>query len=104
MLAQILNSVTTAQTDNDRQFVTALARGLSILSAFEEETELSHQALCQRTQLPKATVTRLIYTLCQTQFLSYNSQTGLDQFRVLFAKRIIRLQQYVDFFAYGFAV
>ncbi len=79
MLAQILTTVASAQTENDRQFVTALARGLSILSAFEEDTELSHQALCQRTQLPKATVTRLIHTLCQTQFLRFNAQTGLYQ-------------------------
>lgn len=49
--------------DNDRQFVTALGRGLMLLTAFEHQEVLSHQQLCQMTKLPKATITRLIHTL-----------------------------------------
>ena len=55
--------------DNDRQFVTALGRGLTLLAAFEQHERLSHQQLCQMTTLPKATVTRLIYTLTTLGFL-----------------------------------
>lgn len=53
----------------DRQFVTALGRGLSLLAAFEQQQQLSHQQLCQMSGLPKATVTRLIYTLTVLGFL-----------------------------------
>ena len=55
--------------DNDRQFVTALGRGLIILAAFEHHERLTHQQLCQMTKLPKATITRLIHTLTTLGFL-----------------------------------
>ncbi|BFM03558.1 hypothetical protein Psyaliredsea_22050 [Psychrobacter alimentarius] len=55
--------------DNDRQFVTALGRGLMLLTAFEHQEVLSHQQLCQMTKLPKATITRLIHTLTILGFL-----------------------------------
>lgn len=55
--------------DNDRQFVTALGRGLSLLAAFEHADRLTHQQLCQMTDLPKATITRLIHTLTTLGFL-----------------------------------
>ncbi|WP_420229232.1 IclR family transcriptional regulator [Psychrobacter sp. ER1] len=55
--------------DNDRQFVTALGRGLIILAAFEHHERLTHQQLCQMTELPKATITRLIHTLTTLGFL-----------------------------------
>ncbi|MEN6668842.1 IclR family transcriptional regulator [Psychrobacter sp. B38] len=54
---------------NDRQFVTALGRGLMLLAAFEHHHALSHQQLCQMTKLPKATITRLIHTLVMLGFL-----------------------------------
>ncbi len=54
---------------DDRQFVTALGRGLTLLTAFEHDEQLSHQQLCKMTGLPKATVTRLIYTLNTLGFL-----------------------------------
>lgn len=83
MLNQILNTIEMAETQNDRQFVTALARGLSLLHAFDaNHTSLSHQALCTYSKLPKATVSRLIHTLIQTQFLVQNSQTGQYQIGV----------------------
>ena len=55
--------------ENDRQFVTALGRGLVILAAFEHHERLTHQQLCQMTKLPKATITRLIHTLTMLGFL-----------------------------------
>ncbi|MFK3916106.1 IclR family transcriptional regulator [Psychrobacter sp. NPDC078501] len=55
--------------ENDRQFVTALGRGLIILAAFEHHERLTHQQLCQMTELPKATITRLIHTLTTLSFL-----------------------------------
>lgn len=63
--------------EKDRNFVTALARGLELLAAFEPmETSLSHQILAARTGLPKATVTRLAYTLCKLGYLSMDPQGG----------------------------
>ncbi|MBE0406052.1 IclR family transcriptional regulator [Psychrobacter sp. AOP22-C1-22] len=58
-----------SKENNDRQFVTALGRGLTLLSAFEHHDQLSHQQLCQMTTLPKATITRLIHTLMTLGFL-----------------------------------
>ncbi|WP_296211684.1 helix-turn-helix domain-containing protein [Psychrobacter sp. UBA3480] len=58
--------------ENDRQFVTALGRGLIILAAFEHNERLTHQQLCQMTDLPKATITRLIHTLTTLGFLRTN--------------------------------
>jgi DNA-binding IclR family transcriptional regulator len=58
--------------ENDRQFVTALGRGLIILAAFEHHERLTHQQLCQMTELPKATITRLIHTLTTLGFLRTN--------------------------------
>ncbi len=70
MLSHILQQIDQAETDNDRQFVTALARGLGVLSTFQNSgVALTHQAICERTGLPKATVSRLIYTLLKTEFL-----------------------------------
>ena len=58
-----------SKEDNDRQFVTALGRGLTLLAAFEHHDRLTHQQLCQMTDLPKATITRLIHTLTTLGFL-----------------------------------
>ncbi|GAA0806862.1 IclR family transcriptional regulator [Psychrobacter piscatorii] len=58
-----------SKEENDRQFVTALGRGLIILAAFEHHERLTHQQLCQMTKLPKATITRLIHTLTTLGFL-----------------------------------
>lgn len=61
-----------SKAGNDRQFVTALGRGLMLLAAFEHHDALSHQQLCQITGLPKATITRLIHTLVLLGFLRAN--------------------------------
>lgn len=63
-----------SKAQEDRQFVTALGRGLTLLAAFENKDTLSHQQLMQMSGLPKATVTRLIYTLSTLGFLRTTAQ------------------------------
>ena len=56
----------------DRQFVTALARGLEILRAFvPNDGPLGNQEIAQRTRLPKPTVSRLTHTLTRLGYLNY---------------------------------
>src|SRR5262245_41883184 len=56
----------------DRQFVTALARGLEILRAFiPNDGPLGNGEIAQRTGLPKPTVARLTHTLTRLGYLNY---------------------------------
>jgi DNA-binding IclR family transcriptional regulator len=65
-----------ADADGDRQFAIALARGLEVLRAFTAaDRSLSNRELCDRTGLPKATVSRLTHTLTLLGYLS----RGRDQ-------------------------
>lgn len=58
-----------AEPASDRQFATNLSRGLQVLRAFTPaEPLLGNRELVERTGLPKATVSRLTYTLT---FLGY---------------------------------
>ncbi|MBM7069641.1 IclR family transcriptional regulator [Actibacterium sp. 188UL27-1] len=60
----------------DRNFVSALARGLDVLSCFRpNETVLSNQDIAARTGLPKPTVSRLTYTLCKLDYLALDPRT-----------------------------
>jgi DNA-binding IclR family transcriptional regulator len=74
LLKQMNQTLGQSKADDDRQFVTALGRGLTLLAVFEQQEQLSHQQLCQLTKLPKATVTRLIYTLTTLGFLRTTAQ------------------------------
>jgi DNA-binding IclR family transcriptional regulator len=50
--------------------VVSLARGLGILRAFRAiDAPLGNKEIAERTRLPKATVARLSYTLCQMGYL-----------------------------------
>lgn len=61
----------------DRRYVTALARGLQVLQCFRfGERWLSHQEITRRTGLPKATVSRLAYTLAALGFLQHDAARG----------------------------
>lgn len=61
----------------DRNFVTALARGLDVLRAFREnESALTNTDFAERTGLPKATVSRLTHTLCELDYLVADPRTG----------------------------
>lgn len=61
----------------DRHFVTALARGLSVLSCFSSgEKMLGNQEIAKRCTLPKSTVSRLTYTLTKLGYLVFVEETG----------------------------
>jgi DNA-binding IclR family transcriptional regulator len=56
----------------DRHFVTALARGLDVLSAFRSRDRmLGNQELARRCGLPKSTISRLTYTLTKHGYLEH---------------------------------
>lgn len=64
----------------DRKFVTALARGLEVLRCFHpRDGFLSNQEIAERTSLPKPTVTRLTYTLCELGYLMQIPRLGKYQ-------------------------
>src|SRR4029078_5891769 len=57
---------------DDRKFVVALARGLDVLRVFTpSEGLLGNQEIALRTGLPKATVSRLTYTLTRLGYLAH---------------------------------
>jgi DNA-binding IclR family transcriptional regulator len=59
------------ETDTDRNFVVAAARGLEILSCFTGGIDsLGNQDIADITKLPKSTVARLTYTLVKLGYLS----------------------------------
>lgn len=61
-----------------RLFVVALARGMSVLSAFRiGDGPLGNQELAERTGLPLPTVSRLTNTLTQLGYLVYRPRTSL---------------------------
>ncbi|MFZ3208999.1 MAG: IclR family transcriptional regulator [Geobacteraceae bacterium] len=63
--------------EKDRQFVTALARGLELLRCFRAgEKYLGNREIAKRTGLPKPTVSRLTYTLTQLGYLTYSESMG----------------------------
>lgn len=65
------------QPKEDRHFVTALARGLEVLSCFRHgETTLSNQELALRCKLPKSTVSRLTMTLTRLGYLIHVEESG----------------------------
>lgn len=63
--------------ETDRQFVTALARGLDILTCFgTDDRFLSNNEIASRTGLARPTVTRLTYTLMKTGHLLRSDASG----------------------------
>ncbi|MEQ6250860.1 IclR family transcriptional regulator [Sulfitobacter sp. HNIBRBA3233] len=61
----------------DRNFVTALARGLEILRCFRgTEVTLTNSDFAERTGMPKATISRLTHTLCALDYLVADSRVG----------------------------
>lgn len=68
----------------DRHFVTALARGLEVLSCFRSaDMQLGNQDLAVRSKLPKSTVSRLTMTLTRLGYLIQVPETG--RYRLGFA-------------------
>ncbi|HEJ5405587.1 TPA: IclR family transcriptional regulator [Pseudomonas aeruginosa] len=67
----------------DRQFVTALARGLELLRYFTpRESLLGNQELAKKTGLPKPTVSRLTHTLTRLGYLRHLPHSGKYQLEV----------------------
>lgn len=61
---------TAAEQEKDRQFVTALARGLELLRCFTpRESTLSNLDLARKSGLPRPTVSRLTHTLARLGYL-----------------------------------
>ena len=61
----------------DNQLSTALVRGLDVLRAFRPgDASLGNQDVIARTGLPKATVSRIMYTLSALGYLEYNEALG----------------------------
>lgn len=59
-----------SETDKDRHYVTALARGLQILRCFNhDKPELSPSEVVRMTGLPQPTVWRLCHTLAREGFI-----------------------------------
>jgi DNA-binding IclR family transcriptional regulator len=72
MVKQTAKQKMDASPSGDRQFVTALARGLDILQAFQPgETVLANRDIADRTNLPRPTVSRLTHTLTKLGYLVY---------------------------------
>lgn len=68
------------QDPDDRQFVTALARGLSVLRAFRPgDGILGNGEIAERTGLPKPTVSRLTHTLTRLGYLIHARRVGKYQ-------------------------
>ena len=60
------------KTKEDRHFVSALARGLRVLSCFRSGDELlGNHEIARRSGLPKSTISRLTYTLTKLGYLHY---------------------------------
>lgn len=65
----------------DRRFVTALSRGLDVLNCFKHEDRfLGNGQIVERTGLPKATVSRITYTLTELGYLRYSKSQGKYNF------------------------
>lgn len=63
--------------EKDRQFVTALARGLELLRCFGPgERHIGVTELARRTGIPKPSVSRLAGTLCKLGYLNYSDALG----------------------------
>ncbi len=70
-----------ALPQKDRKYVTALARGLEVLSCFHAgDRFLGNNQIAERTGLPKSTVTRLTFTLTEKGYLLYS--TNQNKYRL----------------------
>ena len=76
-MSRVVTPRTPRAAREERQFVTALARGLDILRCFSRrDRELGNTEISARTGLPKPTVSRLTFTLCHMGYLTHSSDTG----------------------------
>ncbi|MCX7560440.1 IclR family transcriptional regulator [Sulfitobacter sp. F26204] len=65
----------------DRKFANTLARGLGVLRVFRaSDNGLTHAEIATRTGLPKPTISRLTYTLCELGYLVHGGRN--ERFRL----------------------
>ncbi|MGP4712966.1 MULTISPECIES: IclR family transcriptional regulator [unclassified Psychrobacter] len=77
---ELLEPISEMKDQSDRQFVTALARGLELLRCFTpQQPMLGNQDLSQLTGLPKGTITRLTYTLVKLGYLKQSTTSSKYQ-------------------------
>lgn len=77
---ELLEPISDMRDKNDRQFITALARGLELLRCFTPQRPyLGNQDLSQMTGLPKGTITRLTYTLVKLGYLKQSTNSSKYQ-------------------------
>ncbi len=63
--------------EGDRQFATTLARGLELLRCFTpQQPVLGNKELAQRMDLPRPTISRLVYTLVSMGYLAADADSG----------------------------
>ncbi|SEB20034.1 IclR family transcriptional regulator [Variovorax sp. YR216] len=68
---------TYADYEGDRQFASTLARGLELLRCFSpQQPLLGNKDLAQRMQLPRPTISRLVYTLVCMGYLAQDADSG----------------------------
>ena len=71
----------TGTLKDDPQFITALARGLSLLRAFHPgDGPLGNKELAERTRLPRPTVARITHTLTRLGYLEHVAR--LEKYRL----------------------
>jgi len=69
-----------SSSEHDRKFVSALARGMELLAVFRPgHALLGNAELALATGIPKATVTRLTYTLTKMGYLDHERSLGKYQ-------------------------
>ena len=65
------------ETEKDRNFVTALSRGLELMRCFRKGDQgLGNGDFAKRTGLSKSTISRLTYTLHKDGYLTYDPETA----------------------------
>jgi DNA-binding IclR family transcriptional regulator len=61
----------------DRHFVTAVARAMSVLECFRSgDRTVGNHEIAKRCKLPKSTVSRLTHTLTRLNYLAYDEDEG----------------------------
>ncbi|NTH16745.1 helix-turn-helix domain-containing protein [Agrobacterium rhizogenes] len=74
--AQVLPDADLTEESGDRQFITALARGLSLLRFLANGETLGTTDLAKRSGLSNAVVSRLCYTLANLNYMEYLPEYG----------------------------
>lgn len=76
-MARRKDPLPSGSSEKDYRINTALSRGLAILKAFGPDNRpIGNAAIAERVSLPKATVSRLTFTLTELGYLNYDDDIG----------------------------